>query len=440
MNPVLPSTIETVEENFSGRFHSLQEWLSWQQKLHFTSIDLGLDRCRRVADNMGLLSPSYRIITVAGTNGKGSCVMMLDMMLRRAGYRTGCYTSPHLVRYNERIRVDGIEVDDDALCRSFSRIDHLRRDISPTYFEFGTLAALDIFNNAGLDIAILEVGLGGRLDAVNMMDADVVLLCTIDLDHIRWLGNDRESIGYEKAGVFRPFHPAVCADPNPPDRVVNHAAALGTDLYVSGRDFSYEFTGDTWTWHTGGCIQANLPRPDPFSDAQVQNAAAVLKVLELLAEDFPVAVEIIQGVLSEFRPAGRCQVVDNVVPIVFDVAHNPQAVRNLRNCLDKMPPAGSTHMVVGFLNDKNYQEMLQILSGCGDFWYLVTLADERRLDASILMETLGELGIAGNVWVFENVVEAMRRSREQSQPGDRIVVTGSFITVGGAMSWLSEGS
>jgi len=440
MNPAFPSTIEPAGESFTGRFHSLQEWLSWQQKLHFTSIDLGLDRCRRVADDMGLLSPSYKIITVAGTNGKGSCVMMLDMMLRRAGYRTGCYTSPHLVRYNERILVDGVEVGDDALCRSFSRIDHLRRDISLTYFEFGTLAALDIFNNAGLDIAILEVGLGGRLDAVNMMDADVVLLCTIDFDHVHWLGHDRDSIGYEKAGVFRPFHPAVCADPNPPDSVVNHAAALGTDLYVSGKDFSYKFTGDTWSWHAGEHILANLPRPGPFNDVQVQNAAAVLKVLELLADDFPVAVEISNGVLSGFQPAGRCQVVDNVVPIVFDVAHNPQAVHNLRNCLDKMPPAASTHMVVGFLNDKNYQEMLQILSGCGDFWYLVTLADERRLDAAILVEILGELGIAGNVWVFDNVAQAMRRTREQSQPGDRIVVTGSFITVGGAMSWLSEGS
>lgn len=440
MSPVLPSTINPVGENITSRFHTLREWLSWQQKLHFTSIDLGLERCRQVAADLGLLSPPYKIITVAGTNGKGSSAIMLEMMLRKAGYRTGCYTSPHLMRYNERILVDGIEADDDVLCRSFSRIDQARRDISLTYFEFGTLAAMDIFSNAGLEIAILEVGLGGRLDAVNMVDADVVLLCTIDFDHVRWLGNDRNSIAYEKAGVFRPFQPAVCADSNPPASIVKHAAELGTELFVSGRDFSYQLNDDTWSWHSREDTLCNLPRPDPYNDMQVQNAAAVLKVLDLIAGEFPVANETIIEVLSRFRPAGRCQVFQDVVPIVFDVAHNPQAMENLRNCLEKMPPVRSRHIVIGFLNDKDYRKMLQILSGCGDFWYMVTLDDERSLDSGILVEILASLGITENISAFTNVTDAMLMVRERSQPGDRIIVTGSFLTVGGAMSWLNAGN
>jgi dihydrofolate synthase/folylpolyglutamate synthase len=440
MSPVSPSTINPAGANITRRFHSLQEWLSWQQKLHFTSIDLGLERCRQVAADLDLLAPPYRIITVAGTNGKGSSSMMLEMMMRKAGYRTGCYTSPHLVRYNERILVDGVEVDDEVLCRSFSRIDQARGDISLTYFEFGTLAALDIFNNAGLDLAILEVGLGGRLDAVNMMDADVVLLCTIDFDHVRWLGHDRNCIGYEKAGVFRPLRPAVCADSNPPESIINHAAVLGTELFVSGRDFTYQLNDDTWSWQSRGANLDKLPRPDPYNNMQVHNAAAVLKVLELVAGEFPVATATVIEVLSGFRPAGRCQVLQDVVPMVFDVAHNPQAMENLRNCLEKMPPARSTHMVIGFLNDKDYQKMLQILCGCGDFWYLVTLDDARSLAAGILVEILARLGITEHISAYENVADAMSQARAQSRPGDRIIVTGSFVTVGAAMSWLNAGN
>ena len=439
MNPVLPSTENTAADSVPARFPTLQEWLSWQQKLHFTSIDLGLERCTGVARELGLLSPDYRIITIAGTNGKGSCAMMLDMIMRRAGYRSGCYTSPHLHRYNERIRVDGLEVSDDKLCSSFSRIDQARHDVSLTYFEFGTLAALDIFQHSQLDVAILEVGLGGRLDAVNMLDADVALLCTIDIDHVRWLGQDRNAIGHEKAGIFRPRRPAVCADPDPPESVMRHAAAIGTELYVSGRDFFYEINGDSWSWHSRGRSLHDLPRPDPYNDRQVQNAAAVLMVLELLQRDFPMAQEILRGALAAFQAPGRCQVVNDEIPVVFDVAHNPQAVANLKNCLEKMPPVKSTHMVVGFLNDKDYAQMLQLLSGRAEYWYLVSLEDERRLDAKVLMEHLTGPGLTGKVSVFDSVAQAMSSARTRAVRGDRIVVTGSFITVGAAMSWLRAG-
>lgn len=439
MSPVLPSVIDPHPEVLTSRFNSLQEWLSWQQKLHFTAIDLGLERCSQVAGELDLLTPPYKIITIAGTNGKGSSAVMLERLLRKAGYRTGCYTSPHLIRYNERVVVDGVEAGDGELCRSFDRIERARRDISLTYFEFGTLAALDIFGNAELDVAILEVGLGGRLDAVNIMDADAVLLCTIDFDHMRWLGHDRNSIGYEKSGVFRPFRPAVCADSLPPDSVIEHAAAIGTDLYISGRDFSYEINSDTWTWQSQGANLRDLPRPDPYNDMQVRNAAAVLKVLDLLSEDFQVDNETITEVMSEFTLPGRCQVLQDEIPVVFDVAHNPQAMENLCNCLKKMPPAAATHLVIGFLNDKDYRKMLQMLLKQGDFWYFVTLTDERSLDAGILVEELAAMGITENVFRFDDISSAMVKAREQSCPGDRIVVTGSFITVGGGMSWLNSG-
>lgn len=439
MSPVLPSTIDPFTEDQTSRFYTLQEWLSWQQKLHFTAIDLGLERCRQVAGDLGLLTPDYKIITIAGTNGKGSSAVMLERLLSKAGYRTGCYTSPHLIRYNERIVVDGIEVNDGELCRSFNRIDRARRDISLTYFEFGTLAALDIFRNAELDVAILEVGLGGRLDAVNIMDADAVLLCPIDFDHMRWLGHDRNSIGYEKSGVFRPFQPAVCTDSPPPDSVIEHASAIGTDLYISGRDFSYEIDNETWTWRSGGAILRDLPRPDPYNDMQVRNAAAVLKILEVLNGDFQVDKETITEVMSEFTLPGRCQVLPDEIPVVLDVAHNPQAMENLCNCLRKMPAAAATHLVIGFLNDKDHRKMLQLLSKEGDFWYVATLVDERSLDAGILVQELATMGVTENVFQFDNVSNAVLKAREQSRPGDRIVVTGSFITVGGAMSWLNTG-
>jgi len=436
----LPVTLDQPVEMETSRFHTLEDWLSWQQELHFSSIDLGLDRCKQVALDLNLLSPAYKVITVAGTNGKGSSAMMLERIFRKAGYRVGCYTSPHLVRYNERILVNGQEASDEMLCRSFNRIDRARGDITLTYFEFGTLAALDIFKDAALDIGILEVGLGGRLDAVNMIDADIAFLCTIDVDHTRWLGHDRDSIGFEKAGILRPFRPAVCSDSNPPASIREYAAALDTNLLIQGRDFHYETGADTWSWHSQGHLITNLPKPDLYNQKQIQNAAAVLKVVELLSNDFPVPDETIIEVMSGFKMPGRCQVVEGEVQIVLDVAHNPQAIENLLNCISKMPAVNSTHVVIGFLNDKDYKKMLQTVSDIGDFWYVVTLDDERKLDGSILEEELKNLGVNGKIGVFGKVGDAMKEVSNQSHPGDRIIITGSFLTVGGAISWLNRGN
>ena len=419
-----------------GRFSSLQEWLSWQQELHFSSIDLGLERCRLVAERMGLLNPPYKIVTVAGTNGKGSSAVMLDGILRNAGYHVGCYTSPHLVRYNERILVNGIESSDEMLCRSFQNVDQARGDISLTYFEFGTLAALDIFRDAGLDAGILEVGLGGRLDAVNIVDADVALLCSIDIDHVNWLGHDRAGIGYEKAGIFRPLKPAVCADFDPPDSVGRHAENLGTEIFFAGKDFTFTVDGSTWAWNSRGRTISDIPVPDRYNNMQIQNAAAVLKVLEILTPDLPVTNAQINESLSRFRMPGRMQIVDAEIPIVLDVSHNPQAIENLRKYLDENPVAGATHMVIGFLNDKDYRQMLRIIRKQVDCWYIATLQDERSLDGGILKEELKNLGVTENIRLFTGAVEAMKQAQKHSLSGDRIVVTGSFITVGKAMTCI----
>lgn len=232
MQTKLRPKISLVSNRSGIRFQTLTEWLEWQESLHFTAIDLGLDRCLSVAEKLELLAPRHTVISVAGTNGKGSSAKMLESILRASGYKTGCYTSPHLIRYNERVQINGEEVSDDKLCESFNRIDRARGNISLTYFEFGTLAALDIFQHAEVDVAILEVGLGGRLDAVNCVDADAALVTSIDIDHVDWLGSDRESIGREKAGIYRASAPAICSDSNPPKSLLKYAENLGASLFL----------------------------------------------------------------------------------------------------------------------------------------------------------------------------------------------------------------
>jgi dihydrofolate synthase / folylpolyglutamate synthase len=273
------------------RFSSLTDWLHWQEQLHYPAIALGLDRCRSVAQRLGLLPVPFTVITVGGTNGKGSCTTLLDLILRHAGYRVGRYTSPHLLRYNERVSIGGKTASDQDLCRVFHEIDVARGDITLTFFEFGTLATLLLFREAGIDIAVMEVGLGGRLDAVNILDADVAMVSTIDLDHQGWLGPDRESIGAEKAGIFRSGRPAICADPAPPHSLLAVAERVGARLLVSGRDFSYERRGEVWDWRGTATGMRNLPVPGVPHGRQVQNAAGVLMTLQALSERCPGAIQ-----------------------------------------------------------------------------------------------------------------------------------------------------
>lgn len=254
-----------------ARFSRLPDWLSWQETAHWPRVDPSLVRASTVLQRMAPHSPPFPVVTVAGTNGKGSTVALLEAILLAAGYRVGSYTSPHLLRYNERIKVQGEAVPDDLICQSFARIDAACREISLTYFEFGTLAAIDIFHHSELDIVLLEVGLGGRLDAVNAVDTDVAVITTVDIDHVNFLGPDRESIGFEKAGIFRSHRPAVCGDPEPPESVPARAKELAAPLYRIGRDFHYRMTDEGWSWWSDGRHYADLPHPALKGACQHQN-------------------------------------------------------------------------------------------------------------------------------------------------------------------------
>ncbi len=432
------SSQEAGKRGNNLHFIALDDWLRWQERLHFTAIELGLERCRQVADNMGLLSPAFHIISVGGTNGKGSSVELLRLILCHAGYRVGCYTSPHLIRYNERITIDGIQVGDAALCDSFSRIDNARAGISLTYFEFGTLAALDIFRREQIDIAVLEVGMGGRLDAVNVLDADVTLISSIDLDHQQWLGMDRESIGREKAGIFRFRSPAICADPDPPDSLIACARALGTPLYVNGVDFGFQIVEDTWYWHGVGHRMNNLPRPTRYCDYQIQNASGVLMVLSMIFERYRVGNEDIIHGLRSFHLPGRFQIIPGINRIVLDVAHNRRAAHMLASNLRRLlgHEGGKIHLVIGLLQDKDRHAVYQELSTFADTWHPVSMESDRACTAEELADEIQAFGCA-EVFPHSDVSDALVQVRRIADPGDTIVVTGSFLAVGGCLRHLS---
>ena len=415
------------------RFKRLEQWLKWQEGLHFTAIELGLERCRRVAANLGLLRPAHSVISVAGTNGKGSSVVLLDEILRAAGYRTGRYTSPHLLCYSERISVNGREIGAAELCAAFERIDRARAGISLTYFEFGTLAALALFRAHQVEIALLEVGLGGRLDAVNVLDADAALITSIDLDHQQWLGDNRERIAREKAGILRNRAPAVCSDPNPPRAILDCAGALGAPLSLPGRDYFYAINGDHWDWRSAATELTGLPRPLRYCDFQVQNAAGVLMLLDKIRPAYPVDRAAVQAGINRFRLNGRLQIIPGEVQKVLDVAHNPQAARALAENLRLIPCVGKTHILIGMLKDKDHRGVLKPLNTVADSWNIVSLAGQRGTPAPALMAELKSLGVSQPVRAWPAVKPALERLSRAARPGDRIVITGSFITVGEAL-------
>ncbi len=414
------------------RFDTLADWLRWQETLHPSEIELGLERVADVLARLDLKTPSFTVVTVAGTNGKGSSVAMLEAILRAAGYRVGCYTSPHLVRYNERIRIDGEAVSDRALCEAFDRVDRARglglQKTSLTYFEFGTLAAIDLLQRADVQIAVLEVGLGGRLDAVNALDADVALITAIDLDQQDWLGNDRETIAREKAGILRTGRPAVCADPRPPASLLAYADQLGAQLLVAGQDFHWQDRGEEWEW-TGAQVH-HLPQPALAGRHQLDNAAGVLAVLQWLATDFPVTSEAIGHGLRSVQLPGRFQLVAGPPLHIFDVAHNPQSARVLADNLARQPCVGNTRAVLAMLADKDMAALADNLRGQVDHWYLAPLDVPRGATVTQLQAALGDVVSSG----FDSVPAALAAARQASTPEDRIVVLGSFYTVAAALA------
>jgi len=411
------------------RFSSLADWLAWQETLHPRKIDLGLERVAHVAGNMQLLTPGHGVITVAGTNGKGSSVAMLDSILSSAGYRTACYSSPHLLRYNERIRIAGKEVDDEALCNAFESVDRARGDTSLTYFEFGTLAALSLFSHASPDIALLEVGMGGRLDAVNILDADAALVTSIDVDHSAWLGTDREAIGREKAGIFRAGRPAVCSDPEPPASVFSQAQTVAASWYAPGCGFDWTMTEHGWSWLSPARVYENLPLPALPGRHQLQNAAGVLMLLGTLAERFPLQRAAIEQGLTTVALAGRCQILPGAIETILDVAHNPGAAEKLVLLLRNRGVRGRTRMVLGMLADKDVAGFTAILSPLVDDWYLATLPGARGLSAMDLQQHISTRNNAATIQSFQAVASAFEKACADAKDGDRVVVCGSFLTV-----------
>ena len=411
------------------RFGTLAEWLAWQETLHPKSIDLGLDRAKGVYRRLHPDPSLPFTITVGGTNGKGSSVAYLDAILRAQGYRVATYTSPHLLRYNERICINGTPVEGERICAAFARVDEVRRDTTLSFFEFGTLAALDIFSRANLDLQILEVGLGGRLDAVNIVDANAVLLSSIDIDHQDWLGNTRESVAFEKAGVLRPGRPAVVSDPDPPASLLQCAASLPTDLARPGRDFDFSTTETGWDWSGKATHYRDLPLPALAGDHQLRNAAGVLKVLELIATDWPVSDCAVRAGLQNVQLSCRFQVIRGEVPIVLDVAHNPQAVAALAHHLRKRFPHRAVHAVFALMKDKDIVGVVGNIRDVVTRWYLPPLKVARAATPASLAGTLRSLGVEGVEWDFREVSGAVSSARANARADDLIVVFGSFFLV-----------
>jgi dihydrofolate synthase / folylpolyglutamate synthase len=426
------------------RFRRLADWLAWQETLHPNPIDLGLERLQRTLDRLQWQRPSCPVITVGGTNGKGSSVALTARILTEAGYRVGTFTSPHLVRYNERIAIAEQEVTDDALVAAFERIDAARGTDTLTFFEFNAAAALLILADSRLDAIVLEVGLGGRLDAVNAVDADVALVTSIDLDHCDWLGHDREVIGREKAGIFRSGRPAIFGSRAMPESIRESAAQVGADLQQLGHDFDWTRAGARWTWRGRDGVQTDLPPPAMHGEVQYDNASAVLAVLHALRSRLPVERGAIERALQTVQLPGRFQVISREEPRVLewilDVAHNPAAARALAAQLAARPSSGRTIAVCGVLGDKDVEGIAGELHSSFDSWVIVGLSGARALTAEALAARVQRIG-ANVVAVAADVVSGCRTAAATVAPGDRIVVFGSFLTVGPALAWLeSRGS
>jgi dihydrofolate synthase/folylpolyglutamate synthase len=413
---------------------SLQDWLAHCERLHPKTIALGLERVEAVRERMGLAF-DCPVITVAGTNGKGSTCAMLEAIALQAGYRTGVYTSPHLVHFEERCRIAGDVVTAAALLPHFERVEAARAGATLTYFEFTTLAILSLMAASGLDVTILEVGLGGRLDAVNAFDTDCAVVTSIDLDHKEYLGPDRESIGGEKAGILRAGRPAIVSDPVPPDSLVRHAEAVGADLWLLGRDFNFSGDKQQWNWAGRGRRYAGLAYPALRGANQLLNAAGVLAALEALRQRLPVPAQAIRNGLAMVELPGRFQIVPGQPALVLDVAHNPHAAATLAANLDAMGFYPATHAVFGAMADKDIPGMLAKLGPLVDRWYFCDLPTARAATAQDLLRHWQ--GIVGRREVPASLHagpgEALSAAAAAADPADRILVFGSFFTVGGVL-------
>jgi dihydrofolate synthase/folylpolyglutamate synthase len=398
------------------------------------AIDMGLDRVKTVADRMALHF-DCPVITVAGTNGKGSTCAMLEAVLLQAGYRTGVYTSPHLVHFEERCRLHGESASAEVFAEAFAAVEAVRGDVSLTYFEFSTLAILHMMASAQLDVAILEVGLGGRLDAVNIIDADCAVITSIDIDHTAILGKDRESIGFEKAGIMRAGRPVIVSDPVPPQSVLDHAAALGADLWLFGRDFNFSGDKQQWAWAGRERRYSGMAYPALRGANQLINASGVLAALDALRQRIPVTAQAVRNGLAMVELPGRFQIVPGQPVLVLDVAHNPHSVAALAANLDAMGFYPTTHAVLGTMADKDLLPMLQKVNPMVDKWYLTDLPLPRAAKAVDLQQAWQAQNTRTDTAssVHADPLQALQAAIDAADPADRIVVFGSFYTVGGVL-------
>ncbi len=434
------------------RFDTLDAWLTWQEELNPAKIELGIERMQLVLQRMGLLTPNFTVITIAGTNGKGSSSAMLQSIYCAAGYRVGAYTSPHLQRYNERVTLNGVMADDATLCDAFEQIEQVRSadvEVPLTYFEFGTLAAIVIFQQASVDIAILEVGLGGRLDAVNALEPDIALVTMVDVDHQSWLGDDRETIAREKAGIYRTGVPAICAEPAPARSLVEHAIDINAQYYGLNDQFSYALNegadDGAWCWRSDNQSYAALPSLGLTGAFQLQNAAGVMMVVELLQSRFPVELSAIEAGLSQVQVAGRMQrvVIDEFtgVECLLDVAHNRSSAQVLSDTLAVQPCAGITRGVFAMLADKDIEAVVAAMSPVVDCWYVASLdasVCHRGAAASMIISSLLIADSASPVQSFADVAAATAAALQNSTAGDRLVIFGSFYTVAEAKTFFQD--
>ncbi len=412
------------------RFKTLQEWLAWQESLHPSKIELGLERVDRVWRRLGSGRLNSIVITIAGTNGKGSSAAVLESILLAAGYSVGCYTSPHLLKYNERIRMNGREVSDLDICTAFGRVDEARGDTSLTYFEFGTLAALDIFAGERPDVIILEVGLGGRLDAVNIIDPDVALITSIDIDHTDWLGNTIEEIALEKAGILRPGRPAVFGGTNPPRTLLERADELGVDLCIAEKDFAYSRENGCWSWEGRVTHYHNLPEPSLKGQFIFKNSSAVLMVLELLQERLAITVDSVRKGIHGMTIPGRFQVIPGDVTVILDVAHNPEAAAELAVNLSKMPQRGRNRALFSALADKDVVQVVRPLAESIDRWYIGRIDSERAAGLDQMHGAITTAGVdESRIDSHESLSQALAKAMADADTHDTLIIFGSFFTV-----------
>ncbi len=413
-------------------FNTLADWLTYLESLHPKTIALGLDRVAKVKLELGL-NPDFPVITVGGTNGKGSVCAMLESILHAAGYKVGCYTSPHLLHYNERVRIGKKAASDQGLCVSFEKIEQARGDVALTYFEFGTLAAMQCFIEHKIDVAILEVGLGGRLDAVNVFDADCSVVTSVDIDHTDYLGNTRELIAFEKAGIFRSGRVAICSDSDVPRAIFDHARNIGAELWCMGDEIDFTARDGQWDFRGKSVARHSLPYPALRGKYQLNNASAALAALDVLKDRLPVNMEAVRRGLVEVQLPGRFQVVPGKPALILDVAHNPHAARALAQNLAAMPACPRTFAVFSMLRDKDVVGVVETLAPFVDTWLVASIDAPRGFRADELVRVLQQGGIHGEMLTFDTIADAVTYAYNAADENDRIAAFGSFYTVAEVM-------